>query len=202
MCKSTRYRRRRLTINCFKILPDTGKYSGEKHIPGYNYCGPGTRLDIRLDENDKPNPGNEPVNDIDKTCYKHDIDYRDHKDIENRQIADVKLIHDLNAIKKLKFSEKLVRMLIKNIMKAKITFGGNYSLRNNSIPIENLKDTMKLGNLNLKNFNIDNTKKPMKLEPSKAIENDKSGEALATELHERKALATELHKDYRKPNKY
>ncbi len=33
------------------------KYPGEKHIPGYNYCGPGTRLDIRLDENDNPKPG-------------------------------------------------------------------------------------------------------------------------------------------------
>ncbi|ESP01307.1 hypothetical protein LOTGIDRAFT_157485 [Lottia gigantea] len=32
------------------------KYPGEKHLPGHNYTGPGTRLDLRLDENDKPKP--------------------------------------------------------------------------------------------------------------------------------------------------
>ncbi|ESO85518.1 hypothetical protein LOTGIDRAFT_155005 [Lottia gigantea] len=32
------------------------KYPGEKHLPGHNYTGPGTRLDLRLDKNDKPKP--------------------------------------------------------------------------------------------------------------------------------------------------
>ena len=27
------------------------RYPGEKHLPSYNYLGPGTRLDIRLNEN-------------------------------------------------------------------------------------------------------------------------------------------------------
>ncbi|ESO99826.1 hypothetical protein LOTGIDRAFT_173484 [Lottia gigantea] len=33
------------------------KYPGEKHLQDHNYTGPGTRLDLRLDENDKPKPG-------------------------------------------------------------------------------------------------------------------------------------------------
>ncbi|ESO82651.1 hypothetical protein LOTGIDRAFT_155664 [Lottia gigantea] len=38
------------------------KYSGEKHLPGHNYTGPGTRLDLRLDQYDKPKQGEEPGN--------------------------------------------------------------------------------------------------------------------------------------------
>ena len=50
-------------------LPGTpwAKYPGEKHLPGYSYCGPNTRLDIRLDENDSPKPGEEPINRVDAT---------------------------------------------------------------------------------------------------------------------------------------
>jgi hypothetical protein len=53
------------------------KYPGEKHIPQYQYCGPSTRLDIRLDNNDKPKSGEEPINRVDETCYQHDLAYRD-----------------------------------------------------------------------------------------------------------------------------
>jgi hypothetical protein len=38
------------------------KYPGEKHTPQYQYCGPSTRLDIRLDANDKSKPCEEPIN--------------------------------------------------------------------------------------------------------------------------------------------
>ena len=42
------------------------KYKGEHHLPSYNYLGPNTRLDIRLDENNQPKPGEEPINAIDQ----------------------------------------------------------------------------------------------------------------------------------------
>ena len=38
------------------------RYPGEKHMIGYNYLGPGTRLDIRLNENNIPKSGEEPIN--------------------------------------------------------------------------------------------------------------------------------------------
>ena len=45
------------------------KYKGEKHLPSYNYLGPGTRLDIRLNENNIPKPGEDPINAIDQLAY-------------------------------------------------------------------------------------------------------------------------------------
>jgi hypothetical protein len=50
----------------------------ELHIPGYNYCGPFTKLDKRLAR------GDEPVNKLDAACKEHDIFYRDHKDTNER----------------------------------------------------------------------------------------------------------------------
>ncbi len=68
------------------FLPWT-KYPGEKHAKGYNYLGPGTRLDIRLDENDMPKEGEEPINGIDKIAYYHDLAYKS-TDIKDRNKAD------------------------------------------------------------------------------------------------------------------
>jgi len=42
--------------------------SKEKHLPGCNYCGPGTNVRKRVRE------GVKPMNDIDKACFKHDLD--------------------------------------------------------------------------------------------------------------------------------
>ena len=60
-----------------------GKYPGEKHMiykfptKSYSYLGPGSRVDIRLDENDKPKVGEEPVSPTDQLALHHDIAYRD-----------------------------------------------------------------------------------------------------------------------------
>ena len=54
---------------------------------------------------------------------KHDIAYRDNKDLRSRQKADVKLIHDLNSLDNLKLTEKFTRGLIKTAMKGKIALG-------------------------------------------------------------------------------
>ena len=64
------------------------KYSGEKHWPSYNYLGPGTRLDIRLDENNIPKSGEEPINEIDRLAYIHDLAYQNSDDINKRNRAD------------------------------------------------------------------------------------------------------------------
>ncbi|MDA7788258.1 hypothetical protein N8951_00730 [bacterium] len=42
--------------------------SKEKHLPGYNYCGPGTNVTRRMSE------GVQPVNELDAACQAHDID--------------------------------------------------------------------------------------------------------------------------------
>ena len=109
-----------------KLINKTGK---EFHVPGYNFCGPGTKLSERLDSND--NPITRPVNAIDKACMKHDIAYRDNKDLRSRQKADVKLIHDLNSLHNLKLMEKFTRGLIKTAMKGKIAFGMGINKKEN-----------------------------------------------------------------------
>lgn len=101
-----------------KLINKTGR---EIHLPGYNFCGPGTKLNERLDSSD--NPITRPVNAIDEACMRHDISYRDNKDLESRQLADVELIHGLNAIDNLSLTEKFTRGLIKTAMKGKIAFG-------------------------------------------------------------------------------
>ena len=42
------------------------KYPKEKHFPGYQYLGPSTRLDIRVNENNQPKPGEEPISETDQ----------------------------------------------------------------------------------------------------------------------------------------
>ena len=102
------------------------KYKGEHHLPGHNYTGPGTRLDIRLDENNIPKPGEEPINRVDQSALKHDIAYNN-PNIRDRQKADIDLIQDLNEIKNPTFRERLDKAIVKNVMKAKILVGGGQS---------------------------------------------------------------------------
>ncbi|ESO84268.1 hypothetical protein LOTGIDRAFT_155603 [Lottia gigantea] len=83
------------------------KYPGEKHLPGHNYTGPGTRLDLRLDENDNP---------------KHDILYRN-KDVTFKHQADKQMIDELENIPNPTFKEKLQRALIIKLLKAKLKLG-------------------------------------------------------------------------------
>jgi len=40
----------------------------EKHLPGYNYCGPGTNVTRRLKD------GVQPMNSLDAACQLHDIE--------------------------------------------------------------------------------------------------------------------------------
>lgn len=57
----------------------------ELHVPGYQYCGPGTKLHERLRRGD---PG---VNPLDAACKSHDIAYSRNKDLAERHKADKEL---------------------------------------------------------------------------------------------------------------
>lgn len=55
----------------------------ELHLPGYKFCGPGTRLSARLARGDLPK------NQLDSYCKQHEILYsKDPDDIAARKIAD------------------------------------------------------------------------------------------------------------------
>ena len=106
------------------------KYSGEKHLPSYNYLGPGTRLDIRLDENNIPKPGEEPINEIDRLAYIHDLAYQNSDDmgeaaaLNERHRADQEMINGLKQLKNLSIPQRLIRTLIIKLFQAKILVGG------------------------------------------------------------------------------
>lgn len=55
----------------------------ELHVPQYNYCGPGTKLDKRLARGDRG------INPLDEHCREHDISYAKNPDnLEERHKAD------------------------------------------------------------------------------------------------------------------
>lgn len=92
----------------------------EMHIPGYQYCGPGTKLQERLARND---PG---INPLDRACKEHDISYSKGKDTTHRNIAD-KILAE-KAWQRAKssdasISERAAALAITNIMKTKAMLG-------------------------------------------------------------------------------
>lgn len=92
----------------------------ELHIPGYNYCGPGTKLNKRLARNDKG------VNLLDEACKSHDIAYSQTSDISKRHEAD-RILADKAAEryqdKSSSIGEKLAALGVKTAMKAKVKLG-------------------------------------------------------------------------------
>lgn len=92
----------------------------ELHLPGYQFCGPGTKLEKRLIRGDKG------INGLDEACRVHDIAYSNINDISQRHQADKLLAERAWERVKAKNSgwgEKLSAYLVTNAMKAKVKFG-------------------------------------------------------------------------------
>ena len=150
------------------------KYKGEHHVPSYNYLGLDTRLDIRLDENNNPKPGEEPINAIDQLAYIHDLAYQISDKIEDRHRADEEMINGLKQLKNLSIPQRLIRAMIIKLFQAKIKLGQALPRASKTQAIENIfKESKKVSEKNTKQ--------------------------LANELVERQQLAEELHKPFRRP---
>lgn len=105
---------------CGLINKFINKLPIELHIPSYNYCGPGTKLDKRLARGDKG------INPLDEACKKHDIAYNTFTDVKNRNKADELLARE--AIQRLKSSnaalgEKIAALGVAGVMTAKTKLG-------------------------------------------------------------------------------
>ncbi|CAH1981675.1 unnamed protein product [Acanthoscelides obtectus] len=92
----------------------------EAHIPGYNFCGPSTKLQKRLQRGDVG------INPLDEFCKQHDIFYSQQKDLTARQQAD-KLLAD-QAIQRAfasdsSFGERMAALGVAGAMKAKKKMG-------------------------------------------------------------------------------
>ena len=95
----------------------------EKHLPGMRYCGPGTRLDLRLDENEQPKVGQEPVDRIDQAALRHDLSYKHYPDLKHRNAADKQMIKDLLDIEKPSCRERAERLCVLPILVVKRYIG-------------------------------------------------------------------------------
>lgn len=57
----------------------------------YNFAGPGTKLEKRLNPDGTPKEWSKPINKLDEAAYHHDLAYRDNKTAEGRHPADLAL---------------------------------------------------------------------------------------------------------------
>ncbi|GBP42632.1 hypothetical protein EVAR_87183_1 [Eumeta japonica] len=92
----------------------------ELHLPGYNYCGPGTKLQKRLTRGDKG------INPLDEACKQHDIEYSRTSDIIERNKADIILAnaaHNRFISTNATPLERAAALLVSKIMKYKAKKG-------------------------------------------------------------------------------
>lgn len=143
----------------------------ELHLPGYQFCGPGTKLKERLARNEKG------INPLDAACKEHDIAYSQTKDINNRHAADQILANKAWARVKSKdsnFSERANAWLVTNAMKAKVKFGmGNIISKCSAKKTKSKKkksSKKKLSGSNLFKTAIKNARKVLYEEKPKDIE--------------------------------
>lgn len=93
----------------------------ELHIPGYHYCGPGTRLEERLRRGDVG------INPLDEACKRHDIAYQTYSDTKKRAEADKELANlawQRVTSDDASVAEKAAAWAVTNIMKTKGKLGG------------------------------------------------------------------------------
>jgi hypothetical protein len=60
----------------------------------YNFCGPNTHLDDRLNSDGSPKNWSKPINKVDAICMRHDIAYES----GNRLQADENMLRELNEL--------------------------------------------------------------------------------------------------------
>lgn len=92
----------------------------ELHLPGYSYCGPGTKLSKRLARGDSG------INPLDRACKEHDIAYSNSSNLKDRHLADSKLAASAWERVKAKDSslgERMSALGVAGAMKAKVKFG-------------------------------------------------------------------------------
>jgi len=99
------------------------KYLSEMHLPGMNFAGPGTRLDLRLDSSGRPKSDSLPIDRVDEAAYRHDMSYAAFPDTKTRNVADRVMVSELDEIPNSTLRERTERAIIKPILSTKAKFG-------------------------------------------------------------------------------
>jgi hypothetical protein len=96
----------------------------EKHLPGMNYCGPGTNLQLKLNEDGvTPRKGFEPVDRVDEAAMRHDIKYQQYDDLRHRNEADKEMLRELRNIENPTYRERMERCIVIPILTLKKWIG-------------------------------------------------------------------------------
>lgn len=111
-----------MIIFCGSGLLNTliNKIPFEAHIPGYQFCGPGTKLKKRLKRGDCG------INPLDSACKDHDIAYSNNLEIKDRNLADKVLANKAWSrvlAKDSTLGEKIAAFTVGNIMNIKSKVG-------------------------------------------------------------------------------
>ena len=90
------------------------------HIPGMKYCGPGTDLKMRLNEDNSPKQGWEPVDRVDEAALRHDLYYTAHTShYERAKYGDKQMIDEVQNIPNPTCRERCERAIVVPILKFK-----------------------------------------------------------------------------------
>jgi hypothetical protein len=106
------------------------KFEGEMHIPGMNWAGPGSRLDLRLNDDGTPKQWSMPVDRVDLAAYHHDMYYAAHFNTANRNVADRVMLKELDSISEPAARERIERAVIKPNISTMERFGLGVKLAN------------------------------------------------------------------------
>lgn len=113
----------------------------ELHLPGYQYCGPGTKVQKRVERGDNG------INPLDAACKTHEVIYDKCKQRKERMKADKELLKaSLNRIKSddASLGEKVAAVGVSAAMKAKISLpkigsGVSINYKNHKISMKKKK---------------------------------------------------------------
>lgn len=93
---------------------------GELHLPGHNFTGPGTQLEMRLER------GDQPINAVDELSLHHDLRYKFYGDSSYEVFrADVQFVGGAIGIvfaPKSTFRERTEALFVGSIMTTKIVY--------------------------------------------------------------------------------
>ena len=96
----------------------------EKHLPGHNFTGPGTKLYERLNTDGTPKEWSIPINRDDKAAYHHDLCYSKYDDTKTRnEVCDKTMLGELNGIVNPTLRERIDKSIVWKLIKAKVNFG-------------------------------------------------------------------------------
>ena len=96
----------------------------EKHLPGMNYCGPGTNLLLKLNgDGVTPRKGFEPVDRVDEAAMRHNIKYQQYNDLRHRNEADKEMLRELRTIENPSCRERMERCIVIPILTFKKWIG-------------------------------------------------------------------------------